>query len=200
LAAFGLDPQHKHVSAVRDELAASRDFWRGVIDGDGSVKVVGPRRMPQLQLVGSPTVVSQFATFLGTVSADGYVPHSFAHSQSQVVRLISISGRRAKDAIEALYGSDPAVALARKLAVARAACTWEPLVRSSYPWGEWLDGRSRVLARGVDYDTPRRLWESGRKAAAARGMRLILVERGDSIELRSEVGAGTTRQRAGSDR
>jgi hypothetical protein len=152
LRAFGLDPQHKHDSAVRVALATSRDFWRGVVDGDGSVKALGARRMPQLQLVGSPTVVSQFATFLGTVSSDGYVPRSFAHSQSQVVRLVSVSGRRAQGAIEALYGGEPRDALARKLRVARHAFSWKPLVRSSYPWNEWLDGQPRVLAKGVDYD------------------------------------------------
>ena len=197
LTAFGLDPQHKHESAVRRDLAMSRDFWRGVIDGDGSVKALGPKRMPQLQLVGSPIVVSQFATFLGTVSSDGYVPHSFAHSQSQVVRLVSISGRRAKGAIEALYGGIPRDALARKLAVARQALSWTPLVRSSYPWHEWLDGNPRVLAMGEDYDAPRRLWESGRKAAALRGIRLVLVDHGDSIELHSAAGRGTTWRRAG---
>lgn len=200
LREFGLDPQHKHDTPVRDELATSRDFWRGVVDGDGSVKLQAPRRMPQLQLVGSPAVVSQFATFLATVSADGYVPRSFAHSQSSVVRLVSISGRRAKRAIEALYGDDPADALARKLAVAREVCTWTPLVRGSYPWDDWFDGEPRILARGVDYDSPRRLWESGRKAAAARGIRLVLIDRGDSIELRSEPGAGTIRGRDGWDR
>jgi len=199
LTAFGLDPQHKHDTAIRDELATSRDFWRGVVDGDGSVKALGARRMPQLQLVGSPTVVSQFATFLGTVSSDGYVPRSFGHSQSHVVRLVSISGRRARRAIEALYGGDPADSLARKLAVAREVCRWIPLVRGSYPWNDWLDGEPRILARGVDYDSPRRLWESGRKAAAARGIRLILIDRGDSIELRTEPGAGTTRRRDGSE-
>lgn len=200
LTAFGLDPQHKHESPIRPELASSRDFRRGVVDGDGSVKVHGPRRMPQLQLVGAPTVVSQFATFLGTISRDGYVPRSFAHSQSRVVRLVSISGRRAKDAIDALYGSDPSDALARKLAVARHALSWTPLVRNSYPWNQSLDGKARVLARGEDYDTPQRLWESGRKAAAARGIQLVLVDRGESIELRSEAGAGTTRRRAAPDR
>jgi hypothetical protein len=200
LTAFGLDPQHKHEAEIRRELASSRDFWRGVVDGDGSVKVQGPTRMPQLQLVGAPTVVSQFATFLGTVSRDGYVPRSFAHSQSQVVRLLSISGRRAKDAIRALYGGNPPDALARKLALAQQALSWTPLVRNSYPWGEWLDGQPRVLARGEHYDAPRRLWESGRKAAAARGIRLVLVDHGDSIELRSEPGTGTTWRRAGTDR
>jgi hypothetical protein len=199
LTAFGLDPQHKHESVVRHELATSRDFWRGVVDGDGSVKVAGPRQMPQLQLVGAPTVVSQFATFLGTVSRDGYVPRSFAHSQSQVVRLVSVNGRRAQSAIAALYGGKPRDALARKLSVARQALTWTPLVRSSYPWNEWLDGKPRVLARGEDYDAPRRLWESGRKAASARGVRLVLVDHGDSIELYSATGSGTTWRHAATD-
>jgi hypothetical protein len=131
--------------------------------------------MPQLQLVGSPTVVSQFATFLGTVSNDGYVPRSFAHSQSQVVRLVSISGRRAKGAIAALYGSNPSYALARKLAVARQALSWTPLVRSSYPWNEWLDGKPRILERGVDYDAPRRLMGERPKSRRRARNRLVLV-------------------------
>jgi hypothetical protein len=200
LRGFGLDPHHKHESSIRDELASSPDFWRGVVDGDGSVKVLGARRMPQLQLVGAPIVVRQFGTFLGTVSTDGYVPRPFGHSQSRSVRLISISGRRARDAIEALYGGGPADALARKAASAREARAWVPLVRSSYPRGVWLNGQTRVLTRGVDYDTSHRLWESGRKAAAARGIRLVLLDHGDSIELRSEAGAGTTWRPARSDR
>jgi hypothetical protein len=127
-----------------------------------------------------------------------------SHAHLHTVRARSCDSSQSADggrkgAIEALYGGEPRDALARKLRVARHAFSWKPLVRSSYPWNEWLDGQPRVLAKGVDYDAPRRLWESGRKVAAARGIRLVLVDRGDSLELLAGAGTGTIWRRADPD-
>jgi hypothetical protein len=53
--------------AVDPELAASRDFWRGCIDGDGTVGI--SCGIPQVKLVGSHWLLSAFVDFLGPISS-----------------------------------------------------------------------------------------------------------------------------------
>jgi hypothetical protein len=53
--------------AVNPALAASRDFWRGCIDGDGTVGI--SCGIPQVKLVGSHWLLSAFVDFLGPVSS-----------------------------------------------------------------------------------------------------------------------------------
>src|SRR4051794_16881485 len=163
LAAFGLRAGHKPVATAPPELASSPDFWRGVIDGDGTLRCQPP--IPQLSLVGYPTLVCQFSAYLGEVFADGHVPTPFAHAQSQAVRLLSVSGRHAKRAVQTLYYDEARFALERKRIRAAEISRWEPQVRGSYPWASWLNGDLWPIRQGIDYDSSHRLWEAGRKAA-----------------------------------
>lgn len=52
--------------AVAPELAASRDFWRGVIDGDGSLYI--SCGIPCVSVVGSRWLLQAYVDFLGPVS------------------------------------------------------------------------------------------------------------------------------------
>jgi hypothetical protein len=190
LAAFGLKAGHKPFATVLPELASSPDFWRGVVDGDGTLR--SRAAIPHLSLVGYPRLIAQFSAFLGRLFADGHVPTPYAHSQSRAVRLVSVSGRHARHAVQALYYDGAAFALPRKRVRAAEICRWEPLVRGSYPWEKWFDGELWTLQQGHDYDSPHRLWESGRKAAKRAGLRLTLTDSGSSITLLARPGSGTS--------
>lgn len=168
---------------VSAELAASADFWRGVVDGDGSLRIEARTGMPSLLVVGPPTLMTQRADFLAGLYDDRFSPRVYAHSQSKAVRVLQVGGRRAKTAVEALYGDPDAVALARKRRRAQTILSWEPQVYSRYPWERWGDGRVWRLHEGRDYAVARRVWESGRRAARERGCRLRFRDLGGSLEL-----------------
>jgi hypothetical protein len=165
-------------------MATSADFWRGVIDGDGSIKFHPTYGTPVLEVVGGPALMGQLALFLQTVIADGRVVKTARHSQSDRVRMVKVSGRRAQVALKALYAATAADALPRKRARAMAAIAWQPRVRHSYPWARWGDGSEWVLKRGDDYDEAHRLWEAGRRAAREREMRLVFSDRGAEVCIR----------------
>jgi hypothetical protein len=62
-----LESLGRYGPAVDPELAASRDFWRGCIDGDGTVGI--SCGIPQVKLVGSKWLLSAFVDFLGPISS-----------------------------------------------------------------------------------------------------------------------------------
>jgi hypothetical protein len=98
------------------ELAASRDFWRGVVDGDGSMGVyVRPKSttpLPQFRLVGQRRRLDAFADFLvaNGISGLSVRPHKSIYS-------IGTTCRPAQR-IAALLNGGAAVALRRKAAMA----------------------------------------------------------------------------------
>lgn len=171
-----------HDLPVRADLAASRDFWRGVIDGDGTVKVDAGGGIPQVQLVARPALAHQFAEFLAP--SVGFLPRLHRHSQSDRILMVSVGGRTAKAATIALYGENDAPALARKAERAAAVMSWNPKVMSRYPWEMWADGKEWTLHRGVDYAEAHRVWEAGRRHARGRGLRLELTDEGAHLRLR----------------
>jgi hypothetical protein len=124
--------------AVEPELAASRDFWRGCIDGDGTVSI--SCGIPQVKLVGSRWLLRAFVDFLVPISSRRplnvrparniyVVSTSYATAVKVVERLYTGAGtaldRKAAAAAEIL-------ALQRPLPVVGA----EPLIRS-----RWRQGR-----------------------------------------------------------
>jgi hypothetical protein len=170
-------------ATVPEWMARSRDYWRGVVDGDGSIKFHPSDRIPSLEVVGAPGLMLQFASFLESVIDDGRPVRSYRHSQSTRVAMVKVGGRRAKRAVGALYppGGE---ALARKRELAMAVMRWEPQVRSRYTWERWADGDEWVLRRGVDYDDGHRLWEAGRRKARSLGLRFVITSDGDSARIR----------------
>jgi hypothetical protein len=102
-------------SAACPEARRSPDFWRGVVDGDGSLGLaVRPngRRFAYLQLVGGEALMAQFAEFVREVCpryrGQGTRPHGNIHR-------VSLGGRTARALAGVLYG-DGGVALPRKRA------------------------------------------------------------------------------------
>jgi hypothetical protein len=170
-------------NGVAPWMATSPDFWRGIVDGDGSIRFHPTQRVPSLEVVGAPGVMEQLAAFLQHEIGDGQGVKVFRHAQSARVRLVKVGGRRAQIALRTLYPGG-AESLPRKRARAEAAIAWQPQVRSRYPWDRWGDGTEWVLLQRVDYDDGRRLWEAGRRAARARGKRFVFVDRGDEASIR----------------
>lgn len=67
LAKYGVVPRKSLIAKVIG-LENNRDFWRGVIDGDGCVAIVKSRKLlkPRLILVGSEPLLNQFKEFIHT--------------------------------------------------------------------------------------------------------------------------------------
>ncbi|MFF5054454.1 hypothetical protein ACFY1S_14860 [Micromonospora sp. NPDC000663] len=103
---------------IGEGLDESRDFWRGVVDGDGSI---GTYRRPspsqstfsQFRLVGSKRLLESFAAFLRSHSIDGLSvrPH-------KTIYTIGTTCGPAEKIVTLLY-SEATVALARKAEVAK---------------------------------------------------------------------------------
>lgn len=111
LAKFGVGPRKSHTAKVL-LLENNRHFWRGVVDGDGSV-ATRRRNEPDLRLVGSEALMHQFLDF--TLSICDHNVHVRPHKS---IFSVSFLGRYAREIITLLY-RDCTIALPRKLEIAR---------------------------------------------------------------------------------
>ncbi|MGA2425659.1 MAG: hypothetical protein ABSG07_16770 [Terriglobales bacterium] len=114
------------------ELLQNRDFWRGVVDGDGSVLIVprndGRQPHPVLQLVGSRQIVFGFLNFVNKLHLTKINPKYVA---AQHIWRVKFTYHAARKAIHALY-SDASTSLARKKVVAdRVLATYVPSGRAA---------------------------------------------------------------------
>lgn len=107
----------RYAGAIGPDLAGSRHFWRGVVDGDGSIgayprtKTSGHLRT-QFKLVGQRRLLDTFADFLvdaGTARLS-VTPHKTIH-------IIGTTGKPAEKIIDLLYSGAP-TALLRKSRIA----------------------------------------------------------------------------------
>jgi hypothetical protein len=116
LEQFGVIPR-KSLTAKVNGLEMNRHFWRGVVDGDGSLGLYENRRQsrwfPCLQVVGSETLMHQFADFVRS-RLPGWRGKANRKETIYSVNLGASLGRRM---VEVLY-ADCAVALDRKLRIA----------------------------------------------------------------------------------
>ncbi len=102
-------------------LVQSADFWRGMVDGDGTVgsprrSANCPARRPILRLVGGQTIMSRFAEFLSPLIAP-HVPS--IRPQGKIFRIV-LTGITAAKALTAIYPPN-CFGLPRKVAAAREA-------------------------------------------------------------------------------
>lgn len=110
LAALGVLPRKSLTAVAHPRLAVDRDFWRGVVDGDGHIGV--KRGCPELTLYGSQMLVSQFQDFV----------HAIVETKATVrpcenIYRFMVSGWRARSVLRHLYeGAE--IALPRKAALA----------------------------------------------------------------------------------
>lgn len=114
LARWGVVSPKTHTAATHPDLLRDRDYWRGLVDGDGSLCVdAGGRRL--LSLVGAEAICGEFLSFARGHGAGLRVnvrPHRRIFS-------VHLSGREAETVARVLY-ADAGLALARKREVARS--------------------------------------------------------------------------------
>ena len=111
LISFGVAPRKSKTAKVH-KLENNRHFWRGVIDGDGSLILCthGKKLYATLQLVGSYTLLAQFLAFCKTIHptcAVHVTPHKGIYK-------VAFLGCYVRKIIHTLYGNC-SVALPRKL-------------------------------------------------------------------------------------
>lgn len=116
----------RYSESISVDLATSRDFWRGVSDGDGSIgayqrrKGEGPLRA-QFRVVGRMPLLDAFVGFLRTHGVDGLSvrPHKTIYN-------VGTTGGPALKIIELLYGG-ATTSLARKAEMAKGLIVAEHL-------------------------------------------------------------------------
>lgn len=121
LAKHGVVPR-KTYTANTPTLGMDRDFWRGVVDGDGSIffkEKFGHRGRwlygrATLSLCGSRGLMEQFATFC---DANGIFAATSVHDVGKVASFVC-TGKTAIDLIELLY-ANATTFLDRKMELAR---------------------------------------------------------------------------------
>jgi hypothetical protein len=122
LISLGIVPRKCKIDfSVVEELAYSRDFWRGMIDADGSV-FLGKNHgkfFPIISLHQSgKRIMDQFSHYIRTIS--GYCFEPKEHTGWTV----TMNGNKARDLINHLY-YDGCVSLARKILVADQCKKWK---------------------------------------------------------------------------
>lgn len=130
LAQYGVVANKTHTASVSEALARNRDFWRGVVDGDGHIAVnhkpsyfnrhpkvnawSKPRTVARLDLVGSEQLLKQFSAFVASIVPRANIsvrPH-------KSIYVIGLGGGTAESVIRALYDG-ASTALERKMSAAR---------------------------------------------------------------------------------
>lgn len=108
LERYGIVPRKTKIAKIK-YLENNRHFWRGLIDGDGSIGWSQPGK-PCLDLAGSKSMIEQFILYTKTV-----IPHLTLNSRQQHPGCYKthISWNTAAIMIQTLY-SDCSVSLDRK--------------------------------------------------------------------------------------
>lgn len=119
LISYGVTPRKSLTAKAPPQLRLNRHFWRGVIDGDGSLTVCN-KKYPVINLSGSQFICQQFVDYVKTI-----VPKCFAKVHpTKTIYGFATSGQYAIEIIKTLY-SNCNVALDRKLKKARIFMQWK---------------------------------------------------------------------------
>ncbi len=121
LMSIGIVPRKSSECAnafVTDECFASRDFWRGMMDGDGSVYAAG---QGTCYLSGTKPVTQRFRDYCSTLAPEIQTAHYFhkSHCGKEGCWVARVRRRAAATIVLNTLYRDPVWALPRKLAFAR---------------------------------------------------------------------------------
>jgi hypothetical protein len=130
----------RYEGPIADELTESRHFWRGVVDGDGSIWI-SKRGYVGFSLVGSQRLLEAFLGFLKKRN----LARRMTISPEKSIYQVSTAGHLAELIIDELYRNAP-TALDRKAAAAR------PIIESV---------RARRIQVANDVDELRLRYEAG---------------------------------------
>ncbi len=134
LAKYGVGPNKSLTAIAPDCLKESPHFWRGMVDGDGWVKMyqrphhVGP--YPEIGLTGNRACVEQFANFIASLVAGK--PGAVC-GNGKTVFMARATGTRAAALAKVLYQGE-VIALERKMAVAKQAMLWTANPHKGRKW------------------------------------------------------------------
>lgn len=101
--------RNRNQTVALPELAQSPHYWRGVIDGDGSV---GDKHSPSISLVGGEALLGQFCDFVAMLSPNP--TRRLVKDADANVYECNFSGANAVIALQAMYEDAP-TALFRKM-------------------------------------------------------------------------------------
>jgi hypothetical protein len=157
VARYGLVPR-KTFDCKVSVLERDRHFWRGMIDGDGSVgwHRKGEYRKPTVSLVGTKSLMIQFMEFCSTVTN---VRASVV--QNKNIWMFRLVAKAAWDVIRNLYADAP-VALDRKWLVA------EEIINAGPPARKKLVRVKKAGPRVYSWLTPEMIAEAVSKTDSLR--------------------------------
>jgi hypothetical protein len=117
LLKYGIAPNKSLNAVPHESLFVNPDFWRGMVDGDGTVAMTS---VPWIALCGSVGTVSAFAEYAALIS--GRRP---AICQCKSIVKTTLNGTRAQRVISAVYYDDCSVYLDRKMEIAQRCKSWK---------------------------------------------------------------------------
>lgn len=112
LKRYNVVPCKSFTACAPSVLMLNRHFWRGVIDGDGSIGVYKAGIM--LRLYGSFELLNQFLMFIKVYTPDCKV----TVRKHKNIHIVNLCGKYAKDMINVLY-DNCSIALSRKFTAAK---------------------------------------------------------------------------------
>ncbi len=110
LAVYGLVSQKTFRERVLN-LESNRHFWRGYVDGDGSIKAL---EQPFLEVVGGQEILTQFLAFLQSHN----IGNNLTVRVHKSIFRVGCSWSTARETIKLLY-SDCSISLDRKMELAK---------------------------------------------------------------------------------
>lgn len=111
---FGIHQRKSGKEKAHPALADSRDFWRGVIDADGSLYLAG--NQAAISLTGSKEICEQLQSYLVDQLGQGY-DQSPIKEKNGCFELVIVGNKKANKVIKHLYYNN-CMALTRKMILA----------------------------------------------------------------------------------
>lgn len=106
LVQYGVFPRKTHIAKAPDRLSRNPHFWRGCVDGDGTVMLAKSKRStlgftPVVILCGaSLSLIEQFSSFANSVCETSRTKIQFGRG----VYSFRVCGRRAIELVYSMYG------------------------------------------------------------------------------------------------
>jgi hypothetical protein len=157
LARYGIAPRKSLTAEAKGGVEHNRHFWRGVIDGDGSVAVYGRRRrrQPVISLIGSRRLVEQFIDFAYSIAPTAQA----GITRNKSMWGVKFTDRFAQQIVPALY-DNCVVALPRKLLAAQEVVEWTSAGSHRQQRGEYRGVYPRIHRHCVTW---RAIFSIGKK-------------------------------------
>lgn len=115
LAELGVVPRKSLIAEAMPELVLDKDFWRGIIDGDGHIGLQSNgsfKKQPSVELACSHNITRQFKEFV-----QHHVPafKKKIYDRGNYSALKVVGSKQAVTILNVLYGDNPTYYLDRKM-------------------------------------------------------------------------------------